>query len=190
MGWQRSGSGTLYYVSRRIVRGKVVTTYGGTGARGRRAGKLDKKARLKRRIDLHQLELEEAAHQLLHEMTDEIIRQHLIYQGYIQRNRKWIWTDNLRSPLTELERAMIQEVKSTYQPIKLKTRKIKIPNPNRRQPKLDTELLAALNQRVPRRRNDPETERILSCMNLKFALSLPKNWVQSNPQNAEHSDKA
>ena len=113
MGWQKSGSGSLCYVSRKTVNGRTIIKYGGTGEKGRLAELTDENDRLRERVQLLEWELEEAIIQYQHEIAEVLVENELICLGFIQRNRKWIMIDRLREPLTEEEKSTIKQAKES-----------------------------------------------------------------------------
>ncbi len=113
MGWQKSGSGSLCYISRRTINGKTVSKYGGTGEKGRLAQLTDENNRLREQVQLLEWQLEESIDQYRYEMAELQIETGLICMGYIRRNRKWIMIDRVRGKLTEVEQATISQAKES-----------------------------------------------------------------------------
>lgn len=114
MGWQKSGSGTLYYVSRRTINGKTVTKYGGTGDAGRRAEIWDLRTREEEKLEWQSWNAKISIDKFQEKLVNENIKQAFIVRGYIQRHRKWTRIDRVRRPLTEAEITLIEHIKKTY----------------------------------------------------------------------------
>jgi hypothetical protein len=126
MGWQKSGSGSRYFVTRQTRNGKTVTTYQGTGEAGRRAENEFLRLKLRRKLILLRFRLEEAIARYQEDLLLAIVENEQLNNGFIQRNRKWIPVQNLRRPLTQFEQDTISKAIEAK-----KTRKIPCREKNR-----------------------------------------------------------
>ena len=110
MGWEKCTRGQPRFVQKRRIGGKVTSQVLGYGEAGQQA----EKERKQSKQHLNDLKADEKQFQQRLDQAETLFAkatdQHMILNGFIQRNRAWQNVKRLNHPLTTEERALIRRV--------------------------------------------------------------------------------